>query len=58
MDSADVTALVTALDPGPLVTSFILFGGFILAVAGIVAGVSLVKWGIRKVRRTVSGGAA
>lgn len=49
MDSADITALTTAFDPAALLTTFIGFAPFIVIVVGTVLGVSLAKWGIRKV---------
>lgn len=58
MDSADVTALTGAFTVESLLDTFVLLAPFILSVAGIVIGVSLVKWGIKVVRRKLSGGVA
>jgi len=58
MLSADVTALTTAFDVSALFDTFILFAPFIMGIAGVVLGVSLIKWGIKIVRRKLSGGMA
>lgn len=48
MDPLDVTALTTAFDPSALLTTFIAFAPFILTVVGIVLGVGIAKWAIKK----------
>lgn len=48
MDTADVTALTAAFDPATLLTTFIAFAPFILTVVGIVLGVGIAKWAIKK----------
>jgi len=58
MDSAMVTALTAAFDPAALLDTFILFAPYIMIVLGILIGVGLLKWGIRVVRRKLSGGVA
>lgn len=58
MDAADVTALTGALDPSTLLATFILLAPYIIGVAGTILAVSLVKWGIKVVRRKLSGGVA
>ena len=58
MDAADVTALSGAFDVSSLLTTFIALAPFILGVAGVVIGISLVKWGVKVVRRKLSGGVA
>lgn len=58
MDSADVTALTAAFDTGSLLTTFIALAPYIVGVAGVLVGISLVKWGFRKVRAKLSGGVA
>jgi hypothetical protein len=49
MQPADVTALTGAFDPADLLSTFIAFAPFIITVVGIVLGVALAKWGIKKV---------
>lgn len=58
MEALDVTALTAAFDPSTLLATFILLAPFILSVAGVVIGISLVKWGIKVIRRKLSGGVA
>jgi hypothetical protein len=49
MNALDVTALTAAFNPSSLLTTFISFAPFIVTVLGIVIGVALAKWGIKKV---------
>ncbi len=49
MGTEDVTALTTAFNPASLLDTFISFAPFIVTVVGVVLGVSLAKWGIKKV---------
>ncbi len=58
MTTTDVTSLTTAFDVNTLLTTFIALAPYILGVAGVVIGVSLIKWGVRVVRRKLSGGVA
>jgi hypothetical protein len=58
MEAADVTALTTAFDTSSLVSTFILLAPFILGVAGVIIAISLVKWGVKKIRAKLSGGVA
>lgn len=58
MDPADVTSLTSAFDATSLLSTFVAMAPFILGVAGLVIGVSLIKWGIKVVRRKLSGGVA
>lgn len=58
MDAADVTALTGAFDISALFSTFILLAPFILGVAGILLGVGIIKWGVRTVRKRLSGGVA
>jgi hypothetical protein len=58
MDSADVTSLTTAFDFGPLLATFLLLAPYIMGIAGLIVAISLVKWGIKKVRAKLSGGVA
>lgn len=58
MEAADVTSLTTAFQPSVLLATFVSLAPFILGVAGVVIGVSLIKWGIKVVRRKLSGGVA
>lgn len=48
MDSAQVTALTGAFDPTELLTTFIAFAPFILTVVGIVIGIGIAKWAVKK----------
>lgn len=48
MAPVDITALTTAFNPTSLLTTFIAFAPFILTVVGIVLGVGIAKWAIRK----------
>lgn len=58
MDSTKVGELTSAFAPAQLVDTFVLLAPFIIGVAGIVIGVSLIKWGVKHVRRRLSGGVA
>lgn len=58
MDQATVTSLTTAFDLSDLVATFVLLAPYILSVAGIIIGISLVKWGVKLIRRKLSGGVA
>jgi len=58
MLAADVTAVTAAFQPVELLDTFILFAPYIMAVAGILIGAGLITWGIRSVRRRLSGGVA
>jgi len=49
MKEQDITALTGAFDPSSLLTTFIGFSVFIMIVLGIIFGVQIVKWGVRKV---------
>lgn len=56
--SADVTSLTTAFAIDDLFGVFVLLAPWILGVVGFVVAISLIKWGIRVIRRKMSGGAA
>lgn len=58
MSSAQVNSLTAAFQPSELLDTFILLAPYILGVAGIILAVGLIKWGIRVVRRKLSGGVA
>lgn len=58
MDSTTVTSLTSAFDFGPLFDTFVLFAPWIMGIAGVVLGVSLIRWGIHAVRKRLSGGVA
>lgn len=58
MDAAQITALTGAFKPESLVTTFIGLAPYILGVAGVVIAIQLIKWGIKVVRRKLSGGVA
>lgn len=56
MNSADITAIKAAFDPSALLTTFIGFAPFILTVLGIVLGVSIAKWAVKRVTGKLSKG--
>lgn len=56
--STDVTSLTTAFDIGDLFGVFVLLAPWILGIVGFVIAISLIKWGVRVIRRKMSGGAA
>lgn len=58
MSSESVTKLTTAFNPSGLVDTFVSMAPFVMAVVGTLTVVSLIAWGIRKVRRRLSGGVA
>lgn len=58
MTEAQVTALTGAFSVSGLVDTFVRLAPFILGVAGVVIAISLVKWGVKTVRRRLSGGVA
>lgn len=58
MTAPDITALTTAFDTSSLVTTFTSLAPYILGVAAVILAVSIVKWGIRTVRKKLSGGVA
>lgn len=56
MDSTAVTALTTAFNPASLLATFQLFAPYIVGVIGVIVGISLVRWGYRKVSHLLSHG--
>lgn len=54
MDSADVTSLTTAFEPGQFLATFLLMAPFIVSVVGLIIGIAVLKWGVRKARTTLS----
>lgn len=56
MNQATITSLTGAFDPAALLATFLLFAPFIIGVIGVLVGVSLVKWGFKKVKGKLSGG--
>jgi len=56
METADVTALTAAFDPSSLLTTFIGFAPYILTVVGIVVGIGIARWAIRKTTGKLSRG--
>lgn len=56
MQTAQVTSLTTAFDPAALLTTFALFAPYIVGVIGVIVGVSLIRWGFRKIRGLLSSG--
>lgn len=58
MSAETVTALTGAFSPTALVSTFTSMAPYIMTVVGVVVGVGLIKWGIRKARQTLSKGVA
>lgn len=58
MPEGIVTQLTNAFKIDSLVSTFVSMAPFILGVAGAVLAVGLVKWGIRTIRKRLSGGVA
>jgi|GEM_PF-835463 hypothetical protein len=58
MSAEQITALTGAFNPAQLVDTFVKFGPFIMVIAGTILAVSLAKWGVRTLRRKLSGGVA
>lgn len=58
MTQTEVTALTSAFTVSDLVDTFVLLAPFILGVAGVVLAISIIKWGVKQVRRRLSGGVA
>lgn len=53
METADITALTTAFEPGQFVTVMLGVAAFIIAVIGIEIVMGVVKGGVRKVKGNV-----
>lgn len=58
MNQEAVTKLTTAFNYSSLIDTFVLMAPYIMGVVGILAVVGLISYGIRKVRRRLSGGLA
>lgn len=58
MDPADVTSLTGAFDVTGLLSTFVAMAPFILGVAGLIIGVALIKWGVKKASKSMKGGVA
>lgn len=56
MDAATVTQLTSAFDVNGFIGAFATMAPFIVTVVGALIGVSLLKWGIKAIRRKLSGG--
>lgn len=56
MTAADITSLTNAFDPSALLNTFVGFAPFILTVVGIVLGVGIAKWAVRKTTGKLSRG--
>lgn len=58
MSQEAVTKLTTAFNYNSLVDTFALMAPYIMGVVGILAVIGLISYGVRKVRRRLSGGVA
>lgn len=58
MSQEAVTKLTTAFNYSSLIDTFVLMAPYIMGVVGILAVVGLISYGVRKVRRRLSGGMA
>lgn len=58
MSQETITQLTAAFDVDKLVTSFIALAPWVMGVAGVILVTGLIKWGVGKVRRRLSGGMA
>lgn len=58
MTEAQITSLTGAFNVSGLLDTFIDLAPFIIGVVGLVIGVNLVKWGVKAVRKKLSGGVA
>ena len=58
MVAADVTALTGAFDTSGLLDTFVLFAPWIIGIAGVLLGVGLIRWGVKTIRKKLSGGVA
>lgn len=56
MTQEDVTTLTTAFNPSSLLDTFVLFAPFIFSVVGIILGITLAAWGVRKASRKLGKG--
>lgn len=56
MSSETVTQLTTAFSPDKFMATFLTMAPFIMTVVGLVVGVGIVKWGVRRSSRKLTGG--
>lgn len=56
MASETVTSLTTAFSPDKFMAIFMSMAPFIMAVVGLFVGIGIVKWGVRRASKKLSGG--
>lgn len=56
MSSENVTQLTTAFSPDKFMATFLTMAPFIMTVIGLVVGIGIVKWGVRRSSRKLTGG--
>lgn len=56
MDPATIAELTGAFNVAQILDTFMLFAPYIVGVIGVIVGISLVRWGFRKVRSLLSRG--
>lgn len=56
MSSEVVTQLTQAFKPDAFLQTFITMAPFIMSIIGLIVGISLVKWGVRRASKKLSGG--
>ncbi len=56
MSSETVTALTTAFSPDKFMATFMSMAPFVLSVVTLLVGIGIVKWGVRRASRKLSGG--
>lgn len=56
MSSETVTQLTTAFSPDKFMATFLAMAPFIMAVVALLVGIGIVKWGVRRASRKLSGG--
>ena len=58
MTTAQITELTGAFAPGQFFSIWVDFAPFMIAIIGVLVGVGLIGWGVRKIRKRLSGGVA
>lgn len=56
MTEEHILTVTNAFDPQQLLAGFIAFAPFILTVAGILVGISIINWGLKHIRLNLSDG--
>lgn len=58
MTEAQVTELTTAFAPGQFFSTWVDFAPFMIGIIGVLVAIGLVRWGVRRIRGSLSKGAA